>query len=65
MLTPDQISQYQQSSITRAGCCANCGEVLHPLEVYACEHCAMELLADPNSTMHEEEDDGRAQAAKA
>lgn len=57
MLTPDQISNYQQQSIARASHCANCGQKLHPLEVYACEHCAMELLSDPNSQMVEEDDE--------
>ncbi|EKH0228336.1 TPA: protein NinF, partial [Escherichia coli] len=23
-----------------------------------CEHCCAELMSDPNSSMHEEEDDG-------
>ncbi|EHW2479627.1 protein ninF, partial [Escherichia coli] len=26
--------------------------------VHVCEHCCAELMSDPNSSMHEEEDDG-------
>ncbi|ENJ6018361.1 hypothetical protein AB1Z33_001067 [Escherichia coli] len=36
----------------------NCGQKLHVLEVHVCEHCCAELMSDPNSSMHEEEDDG-------
>ncbi|WP_424680116.1 protein NinF, partial [Escherichia coli] len=25
--------------------------------VHVCEHCCAELMSDPNSSMHEEEDD--------
>ncbi|MGG6152073.1 protein NinF, partial [Salmonella enterica subsp. enterica serovar Oranienburg] len=49
--------QYQKESVDRALTCANCGQKLHVLEVHVCEHCCAELMSDPNSSMHEEEDD--------
>ncbi|EFH9463919.1 protein ninF [Escherichia coli] len=54
----DQNRSYEQGSVERALTCANCGQKLHVLEVHACEHCCAELMSDPNSSMHEEEDDG-------
>lgn len=54
----DQNRSYEQESVERALTCANCGQKLHVLEVHVCEHCCAELMSDPNSSMHEEEDDG-------
>ncbi|WP_232807977.1 protein NinF [Salmonella enterica] len=62
MLSPTQIMQYQKESVDRALTCANCGQKLHVLEVHVCEHCCAELMSDPNSSMHEEEDDEWRQA---
>lgn len=54
----DPNRSYEQESVERALTCANCGQKLHVLEVHVCEHCCAELMSDPNSSMHEEEDDG-------
>ncbi len=56
MIDPNR--SYEQESVERALTCANCGQKLHVLEVHVCEHCCAELMSDPNSSMHEEEDDG-------
>ena len=54
MLTPEQVTQYQADSVSRAMTCANCGEKLHVLEIHICEHCCSELMADPNGQMLED-----------
>ncbi|EKC4419181.1 protein ninF [Salmonella enterica] len=57
MLSPSQSLQYQKESVERALTCDNCGQKLHVLEVHVCSCCCAELMSDPNSSMHEEEDD--------
>ncbi|EPQ7180021.1 TPA: protein NinF [Escherichia coli] len=54
----DPNRSYEQESVEQALTCANCGQKLHVLEVHVCEYCCAELMSDPNSSMHEEEDDG-------
>lgn len=58
MLTHEQAANYQTESISRALTCANCGEKLHINEVHVCDVCCADMMIDPNSSMHEEEDDG-------
>ncbi|EHC1618005.1 protein ninF [Escherichia coli] len=56
MIDPNR--SYEQESVERALTCANCGQKLHVLEVHVCSDCCAELMSDPNSSMHEEEDNG-------
>ncbi|BCU51201.1 NinF protein [Citrobacter amalonaticus] len=59
MLSPHEAQAYEQKSIERALTCANCGIKLHILEVHLCEQCCCELMSDPNSAMHEDDDNGK------
>ncbi|EDN3813709.1 NinF family protein [Salmonella enterica subsp. enterica serovar Chester] len=54
----DQNRSYEQESIARA-LCAGCNKQLAQDEIYACAECINEWLVyrDPNSSMHEEEND--------
>lgn len=44
MLTPDEASEYEKTSVASVFRCANCDKPLHPFETHVCETCAIGLL---------------------
>lgn len=59
MLSQSEAQSYEQQSIRRTLCCANCEESLQTSEVHICEKCCLVLLKSekesPKNTGDKEE----------